>query len=281
MLFFVHRPAARELVRALIERRAPQLGGTPEVSQAAAARAVESGTVLTIVPNVLGATFEPSRIDVMVDDSVRELTFQMTVAPDSPIGALDGYIDIFVGPLVIGQVPVGFEVRPAEPAATPVPSAGDQFLTVANASIFDKIFISYSRRDSPVVDLCISTYQGLGVEVLVDKLDLRSGDVWRARLESMIREANIFQLYWSSSSAASAEVHHEWRLALALSKTRDRFIRPLYWETPMPTPPEALNHLHFSRLDLKLLRKAAKPYVSAKGGFLRRTLAAVLGGGAK
>jgi hypothetical protein len=277
LLFYVHRPHARETVRSLINLRAPQLGGAPEVSHAAAARTVESGTTITIVPNVLGATFEPSRIDVIVDDAVRELTFHMTVPADTPPGPLGGYIDIFVGPLIIGQVPVEFEVHWPGPVGVPAPSEGEQFLTVANASIFDKVFISYSRRDSKVVDLCIATYQGLGVQILVDRLDLRSGDDWRARLESMIRESDIFQLYWSSNAAASSEVGHEWRLALALSKTRDRFIRPLYWEKPMPTPPEALNHLHFSHLDLKLLRRAVKAHRPGKPGLLGRVLAAVRG----
>jgi hypothetical protein len=277
LLFYVHRPHAREMVRSLINRRAPQLGGAPEVSQAAAARTVESGTTITVVPNVLGATFEPSRIDVVVDDAVRELTFHMTVPADTPPGPLGGYIDIFVGPLIIGQVPVEFEVHWPGPVGVPAPSEGEQFLTVANASIFDKVFISYSRRDSKIVDLCIATYQGLGVQILVDRLELRSGDDWRARLENMIRESDIFQLYWSSNAAASAEVSHEWRLALALSKTRDRFIRPLYWEKPMPTPPEALNHLHFSHLDLKLLRRAVKAHRPGKPGLLGRVLAAVRG----
>jgi TIR domain len=277
VLFFVHRPDARETVRAMIERRAPQLGGAPQVSHGAAAQEIESGTTLTIVPNVLGATFEPSHIDVSVDDSVRELTFQMAVAPDGPLGPLDGYIDIFVGPLIIGQVAVGFEVHAATPIAIPRPSDDAQFLAVANASIFDKIFVSYSRRDSAVVDLCVSTYQGLGVTVLVDRLDLRSGDDWRNALERMIEESDIFQLYWSSAAAASQEVHHEWRQALALSKIRNRFIRPLYWETPMPSPPEALGHLHFSRLDLKLLRRAAKAHAQQPAGLLRRAIAAVFG----
>lgn len=277
LLFYVHRPHAREMVWTLIDLRAPQLGGAPEVSHGAAVQAVESGTTITIVPNVVGATFEPGRIDVIVDDAVRELTFQMSVPADAPPGPLGGYIDVFVGPLIIGQVPVEFEVHRPGPTGVPAPSEGEQFLTVANASIFDKIFISYSRRDAKIVDMCIATYQGLGVRVLVDRLDLRSGDHWRARLESMIRESDIFQLYWSQAAAASAEVHHEWRLALALSQTRDRFIRPLYWEKPMPTPPEALNHLHFSHLDLKLLRRAVKAHQPRQRGFLRRMLATVRG----
>ncbi|HEY7226454.1 MAG TPA: toll/interleukin-1 receptor domain-containing protein [Micromonosporaceae bacterium] len=276
VLFYVHRPSDRDLVRQLIERRAPLLGDARTVAQAAAAQAVESGTTLTIVPNVLGATFEPARIDVVVDDTVRELTFQVTVPRQTPLGGLDGYIDIFVGPLAIGQVPIAFDVQDVD---TPVPrqDPGEQLMQVANASIFDKIFVSYSHKDAAVVDLCVRTYQGLGVQVLVDHLDLRSGENWRAGLERMIRESNIFQLYWSSAAAASHEVRGEWELALGLRKARDRFIRPLYWETPMPPAPAGLSHLHFSKFDVKQLRLGVKE----QPGFLRRAISAVLGTKAK
>jgi len=256
VLFYVHRADARDLVRQLIDRRAAQLGGSPAVSAAESAGAIRAGTALTIVPNVLGATFEPDRIDLIAGDSVRELTFQMTVPEQTPRGPIDGYIDIFVGPLLMGQVPVAFDVQATAAPTVPTQVAGEELLEVASASIFDKIFISYSHKDAAVVDLCVLTYEGLGVRVLIDKHELRSGQDWRAKLESMIQEADIFQLYWSVAAASSSEVGHEWRLALGLG--RDRFVRPLYWETPLPSLPEPLQRLHFSKIDVKSLRRAVK-----------------------
>lgn len=279
VLFVIHRPADRELVRALIERRAPQLGGAPEVSQGAAAKEVRSGTTLTIVPNVIGAAFEPSRVEVVVGDAPQELAFRMTVPRETPPGPIDGYIDIFVGPLIIGQVAVAFDVVPAKAVAIPEQTPATKLMEIANATIFDKIFVSYSQRDSAVIDLCVQTYQRLGVTVLLDRLELRSGDDWRATLAGLIEQSDIFQLYWSTAATASSEVEHEWRMALGLGKTRDRFIRPLYWETPLPPIPDPLRHLHFSRLDLKQLRKAAKAFDTDRPGFLRRALAALVPGG--
>src|SRR5262249_23694573 len=144
---------AREQVRRQIDRRSAQLGGAPTVSPGQAARAVRSGTTLTIVPNVLGAVFEPARIDVVASGGGRELTFQVTVPGQTPVGTIDGYIDIFVGPLIIGQVPVAFEVQGTAAPAVPWQAAAEQLLEVASASMFDKIFISYSHKDSDVVDL--------------------------------------------------------------------------------------------------------------------------------
>jgi hypothetical protein len=270
-LFFVHRPHDRARVQEIIERRAPQLGGVPALSQGSAARDVRSGTTVTIVPSVLGAAFSPERVELVAGDDLRELTFQMSVPATTEPGRLDGYVDIFVGPLVIGQVPVAFDVRAPEAVPVPPRPGEAELLRVANASVFDTIFISYSHKDAAVVDLSVSTYEGLGVRVLVDRHELRAGDAWRPRLESLIRDASIFQLYWSSASATSSEVAHEWELALELAKLRDRFIRPLYWETPLPATPKELGHLHFSKLDLKALRRAAKAYLP-KPGLFRRLL---------
>jgi hypothetical protein len=260
----VHGPDDWARVQAIIDRRRDVIGA-PAVSRGVASKNVDTGTILTIVPTVLGAMFEPASIEVVAGDDLRELTFQVTA---TQAGTIDGYIDIFVGPLIIGQVPVAFRVHEAAAASVPT-QPGAQLMQVANASIFDTIFASYSHKDTDVVDLCEATYQGLGVRVLVDKHELRSGEDWRAALQRLIEESNIFQLYWSAAASASQEVEHEWRLALGLAKTRQRFIRPLYWETPLPPAPEPLGSLHFSKVDLKALRRAAKAYLP-KPGLLRR-----------
>ena len=38
--------------------------------------------------------------------------------------------------------------------------------------------------------------------------------------------------------------YRQWRAAL--QRRTENFIRPLYWEKPMPDPPEELGHLHFA-----------------------------------
>lgn len=68
----------------------------------------------------------------------------------------------------------------------------------------------------------------------------------------MIDEADVFQLFWSSNSMRSAFVRQEWEHALALR--RPSFVRPVYWEEPLPEdpeeglPPDELRRLHFQRI---------------------------------
>jgi hypothetical protein len=65
----------------------------------------------------------------------------------------------------------------------------------------------------------------------------------------MIERADIFQLCWSQAAKLSKYVEKEWSHALKQGRLPS-FIRPVYWETPMPEPPAELAHLHFARYQL-------------------------------
>ncbi|MBN2594478.1 MAG: TIR domain-containing protein [Sedimentisphaerales bacterium] len=114
---------------------------------------------------------------------------------------------------------------------------------------FHKIFASYSRQDARIVECCERIMAALGHELLLDTKSLRSGEVWSEGLEGLIREADVFQLFWSHNSMYSPFVEQEWRYALSLQ--RNYFVRPTYWERPFPEdrsrnlPPPELARLHF------------------------------------
>ena len=114
--------------------------------------------------------------------------------------------------------------------------------------------MSYSHKDLPIVRRFEEFVLAFGDEFIRDWTHLRAGQVWSEQLQAMISEADVFQLFWSSNSMISDFVGQEWEYALTLS--RPSFIRPVYWEEPMPErpekdlPPEALKRLHFHRFDL-------------------------------
>jgi hypothetical protein len=60
----------------------------------------------------------------------------------------------------------------------------------------------------------------------------------------MIERASIFQLFWSKNSKRSKYVEQEWRHALEIKKDYG-FIRPVYWDKPMPEPPHELSNICF------------------------------------
>jgi hypothetical protein len=109
---------------------------------------------------------------------------------------------------------------------------------------YQRIFVSYSHKDVRIIEQLERAYTILGFQYLRDVNVLRSGEDWNSALLNKISEADIFQLCWSEAARISDYVEKEWRHAIGLN--RSHFIRPMYWEKPMPDPPPELRPIHFA-----------------------------------
>ncbi len=127
-------------------------------------------------------------------------------------------------------------------------SAADQPETQVTTDPYQGIFLSYSHKDTFVVQQLERAYTVLGMQSLRDVHILRSGEEWHPALLRHIEQADIFQLYWSNNAKHSTYVEQEWRHAL--TQARPSFIRPAYWEEPMPDPPPELAAIHFAYFHL-------------------------------
>jgi hypothetical protein len=215
---------------------------------------------ITLMPDVPKVTFNPPRRSFIwaADLRVHDESFLLK-APKELAGSLArGRVSIFLGHILLADIAITFRV---EPAGTN-PAAAEQRWTQASARPFRKVFASYSHRDAQIVEAMEQHVRALGYDYLRDVVHLRSGQSWDDRLLGMIKEADIFQLFWSSNSACSGHVEREWRYALALA--REAFVRPAFWEIPMPAPPEPLRNLHFYRLPA--LVPVIGPSSSARAG---------------
>jgi TIR domain len=124
-----------------------------------------------------------------------------------------------------------------------------KYIKTFSAPANRKIFASYCREDVEVVEAIASYLHAMGAgELLWDARILRSGDCWSAEIYKAIEGADSFQLFWSTYARASENVEKEWRYALELR--RPKFIKPVYWQDPLPEPPAELRHLNFSRIKL-------------------------------
>jgi len=197
---------------------------------------------ITLVPLVPGVSFSPGvrqfkwERDMMVHRE--EFLFQTTA--DRVGQTLHGQLSVYLGALIISEIRLSFTVVPAD-APVEGPTQGE------TGNAYRKIFASYSHQDSWVVEQMEALAETMGDRFLRDVVDLRSGDIWQERLYEMIREANVFQLFWSQNAASSQAVAKEWRHALGLG--RERFIRPVYWSEPCAPWPRELAHIHFGRLN--------------------------------
>ncbi len=161
-----------------------------------------------------------------------------------------GRLLIYHGSILLAEVALSIKVDEQAPQESP--------LTEARVSVapYRKIFPSYSHKDTAIVVQFERFAEAVGDRYLRDVRTLRSGEKWNPRLCEFISEADVFQLFWSHNSMRSKFVEQEWRYALSL--LRDGFIRPTYWEDPMPEadglPPEELGELHFHPFDRAVLR---------------------------
>lgn len=229
--------------RQVLGERAADYQGLTQDSREAVPREGE----LTFLPEVPGLEFNPRSRTFLWMEAVHREEFRLrtTLPPGPP--TLRGRLSVFLGAILLAEVPLRFSVDTGLPAASPLRDA-------VGARPYRRIFASYSHLDLWVVQEFERYAHVVGDRYLRDWIDLRAGEVWSDRLEQMITEADVFQLFWSSASMNSPFVRREWEYALSLD--RPAFIRPVYWEDPLPEraspvlPPPALKRLHFSRLSL-------------------------------
>jgi hypothetical protein len=217
------------------------------------AAALPRGGDVTFVPVLPGCAVNPPSRTFAWTEPVHREEFRIR-APASAAGTtVRGHVAVYQGAALVAEVNVTLRVGGDEPGG-PEPVAVDP----VSARRFEKVFMSYSHRDTAVVEL-IEAVNILDVAYLRDCRLLRAGDDWTEQLDHLIAEADRFELFWSANAMESEQVAREWRYALALG--RPGFVRPVYWEMPRPCsperdlPPAELDRLHFQYLDFSAARR--------------------------
>jgi hypothetical protein len=241
-MVFAHLESLREQVQERAARYVDMMGGKQESGTSPSRVQIASGSLITFVPQIPGITFDPSEYCVIWQPPyLHSATFLFTAPADLKTD-LTGRVSVFMGPLIIGEIPVTMQFVP-QTASTTLDKSSEFHK-------FDPIFASYSHRDTPVMEFFRRARQYTGQKMLVDIYDLRAGEHWAQRLLDMIDESAVFQLFWSPHSAQSKYCRQEWEYACRYMENRPRFIQPVWWEAPMPPPPTQLAALHFQRIDL-------------------------------
>jgi hypothetical protein len=213
-----------------------------ELRQDSAAAVPHEGR-LTFVPEVAGVEFNPERRSFVWYESVHREEFRLRAGEDLVGRTARGRLTVFLGSLILAEVPLVIRV---DRAAAELP------LEPQRARRYRRLFASYSRKDAAIVAEYARYARAVGDEYLIDLTSVRSGEPWNDRILKLIEAADVFQLFWSWNAMGSAYVRQEWEHALGLRRTS--FIRPVYWEDPLPMspaqqlPPEALTRLNFTRI---------------------------------
>jgi hypothetical protein len=207
--------------------------------------AVPAEGELTIVPELPGVDVNPRSRAFLWTEPVHREEFRIRAGAALDGQTVRGKVTVWLGSLILAEIPLAIRVGSGVSSVEAHPAP-------ARARAYRKIFASYSHRDAHIVDEVSRLARALGDEYIRDWVHLRSGQVWDDQLRTLIAEADIFQLFWSNNSMRSRFCRDEWEYALSLE--RPSFVRPTYWEEPMPTdagaglPPESLVRLHFQRI---------------------------------
>jgi TIR domain/SPOR domain len=203
---------------------------------------------LTFLPEIPGVEFNPERRVFRWQEDVHREEFRLRASPELIGQVARGRLSVYLGAIIIAEVALAFRVDHQAPASAEpeIPRHVD------HVRPYRKIFASYSHQDVEVVRQFELLARSLGDQYLRDVVTLRAGSDWDEGLLRMIDDADVFQLFWSSNSMRSPYVRREWEYALSLA--RPYFVRPTYWETPLPSsqnpelPPLSLRRLHFHQI---------------------------------
>lgn len=243
---------ARADFRRRIEGRVDQRSGS------AATLVQGPGVPVTVIPELPGFVFDPPAAKILWLDQWECVGFRMQAGESYK--ALDrtrpvqGRVVFLVGPLLIAETAISIRVLADNGEAESIVQPGRECSDLRalwrekSSPAYEAIFLSYSHEDSVVVRELENVRRALADSYLRDVRVLRNGEARDSSFLSRIRKADVFQLCWSHAARLSPHVEREWRCALRLE--RRGYIRPIYFEKPMPDPPNELRHMHFTFVDI-------------------------------
>jgi hypothetical protein len=122
------------------------------------------------------------------------------------------------------------------------------------------VFISYSRRESPFVDVLLGALEDANVEVWVDYHSLIPAKPWLDQILEGIRQADVFLLVVSKDSMSSENVKSEYQYALEQKK---RIILIIFEAVPLPSALQNCEwidfHTSFNKKKKELLAQLDQP----------------------
>lgn len=210
----------------------------------AARQTIPVGTMITATPYLPGFQFNPPSLTIGFFEDWHRLDFKLRSVDAAINQASNGRLTFTVEGIIVSDVPLSIYVGETGGGADSGANSG-KMMTMTQ-KLYKSIFCSYSHDDAKIVERVERAYKILGFDFLRDVNVLKSGQDWNDGLYQLIEQADIFQLFWSSTAADSKYVEREWQYAHSLDRDETNFIRPVYWQEPMPTVPELLSSIHFA-----------------------------------
>lgn len=237
---------AQDVVDDAIRRYNLGYSGKVAAAGASPVDPVPRGSVITIKPDIPGLRFEVAEARLALWESIQAV--ELRFLPEAPgISTIcRGWLTIWLDCLRLADLQVSIFV-----ALDSTPEVYRQHLSRANARPYRRVFPSYSHEDKEIVEHFQAYAHSFGDKYLRDVMEFRAGERWEPKILEFIRQADVFQLFWSERALKSDYVKFEWQKALEERERRPDpyFLRPCYWSEKPATPiPVALQEIHFAKI---------------------------------
>ena len=248
IVIYTYSPDLNDKINNDVQKFLTELGGSiPRQRDAKSKSSIEVGTRITIVPesDSPDVEFEPPYLTKKWDGNWRSFLFDYEVSPK------------LIGEIFRFQISIqiaGLEIASIKNCSVEVIDSNTNLMDMnpglkkQSSMLYQKIFVSYSHHDDAVTRQYKLAQDAIGNDIFIDIENIRTGENWKTALAEAIDEADVFQLFWSKNSATSKHCKYEWNYALNFryqNNEWDGFIRPVYWEKPMPLPPRELSNINF------------------------------------
>lgn len=240
---FVYLSEFQKLVRQETERLQHRENVDYSGASTVLPKSLPEGCPIRIVVNSCSLRANPSEVAFAWYEPYNRMSFRICPIDKGRVdypATLD--VDVFADDLLVASMRLPIMVRSHSARNTSRSATSD-------TQWYEMIFASYAREDFEIVKHLKERYEALGLYLFIDIEDIRAGAYWKSLLFDRIDSSDLFQLFWSTSAQRSKFVRAEYEHALRAQEVKGgRFIRPIYWEDPIPPIPVTLNELSFRRI---------------------------------
>jgi hypothetical protein len=227
--FVAYEKALEQEVRDLLTKLAPSAETVLGIEECRWKR----DTQVTVKLAGRGLTVDPSELTFTWKGGRSLLEFDVTVRDDAEEGSIPLKFDVVIEGIIVARLRLELEITTRPRKKGMATATGEPARTA---------FASYSSKDRlRVLDRVDAIQISAGIDVFQDCLDLNPGEEWKPRLDSEIRQRDLFLLFWSNSASESKWVG--WELDTALKEKGEQALQ-LHPLDPGVKPPPGLEKLN-------------------------------------
>lgn len=227
--FVAYEKALEEEVRDLLTKLAPTAGTVLGIQECRWQR----DTRVTVKLSGRGLIVDPPEQDFIWQGGRSLLEFDVSVPAEAEEGAIPLKFDVAIEGIIVARLRLELEITASPKKKGQATATGEPAKTA---------FASYSSKDRlRVLDRVDAIKIAAGIDVFQDCLDLNPGEEWKPRLDSEIRDRDLFLLFWSQSASESKWVL--WELDTAMKEKGEQSLQ-LHPLDPGVKPPPGLDKLN-------------------------------------